>query len=292
MTSLISFIDHPLTHNVCLCEILYLKMKAEYILGTIRYVKSCKLLKCFVVVVCRGVFCSVNHFHASLHHLLTRTILFVASKVSSSNLPSCKREQAGNVSFISWRGGWFFCWLLVGYYSPPWMKSGSQSRDTDLMGYWDKWKLGGWLLSDPSKQVIPESMKSATYTSHFIWAKSKCSILIQHMLAHDFEIRCGYRLLATTIPLLSYLLEYTHCTFEDLHNAEHHVSFEVSVFVCFETITTYFIAQSNLTYFLFISTFTCLSDRSFACPSALRPYKLGNCLCVSSSLASMRIERW
>ena len=83
----------------------------------------------------------------------------------------------------------------------------------------------------------------------------------------------------------------THCAFKDLHNAEH-VSFEVSVFVCFETITTYFIAQSNLTYFLFISTFTCLSDRSFACPSALRPYKLGNCLCVSSSLTSMRIERW
>ena len=210
------------------------------------------------------------------------------------------QERTGRECIIHKLTRWMILLLALSrilYYhwnpdSPPWMKSGSQSRDTDLMGYWDKWKLGGWLLSDPSKQVIPESMKSATYTSHFIWAKSKCSILIQHMLAHDFEIRCGYRLLATTIPLLSYLLEYTHCTFEDLHNAEHHVSFEVSVFVCFETITTYFIAQSNLTYFLFISTFTCLSDRSFACPSALRPYKLGNCLCVSSSLASMRIERW
>ena len=194
---------------------------------------------------------------------------------------------------------------------PPWMKSGSQSRDTDLMAYRDKWKLGGWdgsrpsissyhlpawceaccgtidlrnddnwcstsilwtdlilteLLSDPSKQVIPESMKSATYTFHVSPdQRAKCSILIQPMLAHDFEngtSLTGWLSFAGNNESYLFLigLRCTHCAFEDLHNAGH-VSFEVGVFVCFETITTYFIAQSNLTYFLFISTFTCLIDR-------------------------------
>ena len=101
-----------------------------------------------------------------------------------------------------------------------------------------------------SKQV-PESMKSATYTSHFIWAKSKALNFVQLMLAHDFEngtSLTGWLSFAGNNDLTS-SLRCTHCTFKDLHNAEH-VSFEVSVFVCFETTTTYFIAQSNLTYFL------------------------------------------
>ena len=71
----------------------------------------------------------------------------------------------------------------------------------------------------------------------------------------------GYRLLAiTNLPSSR---PQVHCTFEDFHNAEL-VSFEVSICLFWNNYYLLF-AQSNLTYFLFISTFTCLIDRLHYC---------------------------
>ena len=145
MTSLISFTYHPLTHNVCLCEILYLEMKVEYILQYGRYVKSCKVLKCFVLVVCRGVFCSVNHFHASLSYTIySHTHNFVCCVQGLVFQSAFLRERSGRGCIIHQLMRWMI--LLLAYrrillpvesHRVPTAldKSGSQSRDTDLMAY-------------------------------------------------------------------------------------------------------------------------------------------------------------
>ena len=170
MISLISFTYHPLTHNVCLCEILYLKLKAEYILQYGRYVKSCKLLKCLVLVVCRGVFCSVNHFHASLGTPFTHTHNFVCCFQGLVFQSAFLQERTGRGCIIHKLTRWMILLLaLGGYYSTKWIffgveslrwipsspnrlgwKVGASMRDTDLMAYREAWKLECWARSRPS----------------------------------------------------------------------------------------------------------------------------------------------
>ena len=121
------------------CEVL--QVVKMFCLGSLsRCPLQCKSLSCF-----------------SIDHLLTHTISFVASKVSSSNLPSYRRGQAGDVSFISWRGGWFFVNLddsSAGFSwivemnpiesKPPWMKS------------WSQWETQTWWLNERHESLNVE----------------------------------------------------------------------------------------------------------------------------------------
>jgi len=137
------------------------------------------------------------------------------------------------------------------------------------LAFWETDLILTELLSDPSKQVIPESMKSATYYNipfHLSKEQSAPFLFNSCWLMTSRMVRVwlgGYRLLATTILLLPYWREVHSLRVQRL--AQCRACLFWGKCICLFWNNYYLLYCPVQSYILsFISTFTCLIDRLHA----------------------------